>query len=169
MPESGKTLSGTAIAETLAKLTGQKLFSIHDFKKYPFTKISTIEDLKNATHGIVLLDEFWLTLDSRNWQANRELTNWVLQARKKNILCFYTSQTMGQIDTRLRSITDWQIYCESSKAGIWLTFILYQYGIIGSKFLLNNPKFWYDHFDTNEALLPLKSLERPGARPAGFP
>ena len=68
-------------------------------------------DILKITDGIVALDEFWITMDSRAWKNNVFLTHWINQTRKKNLIVMYTTQTFRQIDIRVRNATDYLIFC----------------------------------------------------------
>lgn len=66
--------------------------------------INEIETDRNA----LLLDEIWLTADSRKSMAyeNMMLSTSLLQSRKKHIDVLYTTQYINQVDVRIRSITN---------------------------------------------------------------
>jgi len=122
--------------------------------------VTSKNELFNLKSGIVCLDEFWLTMDSRKFAQNIEMSEWALQARKKRLLVFYTTQTMNQVDNRVRQITDWWIHCDKRREGIWLNFVLYQYGTLGARYLLNKPENYHSVYDTEEVLSALAFEEK---------
>lgn len=167
MPGHGKTLSMTILGVNLSKLMNVPLFATYTLNDVQYTKVRTIEELLAMQTGVVLLDEFWLNMDSRSFSQNVQLSQWVMQARKKSLLCFYTSQTMRQVDLRVRNITDWWIHVEERREGIWLNFVLYQYGRLGSRFLLAAPHEYHKLYNTNEILSPLTSRASLGVGGGG--
>lgn len=103
---SGKTLIMSVLGTALHLLHDCPLYANYELKNAK--KIGGIKELLGIEDGVVCLDEFWITMDSRNWKDNRQrfLTQWVNQTRKKNLLIFYTTQAMSQIELRIRNGTD---------------------------------------------------------------
>jgi len=158
---TGKTLSMTTIGRALSSSTKAPLYANYTLKNCDYKKIEAVDDLWSANHGIVLFDEIWLTIDSRNWKNNIKLSHWLNQTRKKDLIILYTTQHIRQVDIRLRKATDWLIYCEKKTEGIWLNFLDYQYGTIGKRFLIPEPYRFYSLYDTYEVLKTLKSNSQP--------
>lgn len=106
---SGKTLSMTILSQFF-KLQGLDVYANYTLEgSKPLKKANDILKIEN---GIVSLDEFWITMDSRSWKNNVFLTHWINQTRKKNLIVMYTTQTFRQIDIRVRNATDYLIFCE---------------------------------------------------------
>lgn len=152
---AGKTMSMTVIAEYMRQKTGIDIAA-----NYPFyTAGKDIKDLKSLMelkNCVICIDEFWLTMDSRLFKDNVLLSQWVLFTRKKDVVVFYTTHNMGNIDVRVRGATDIVVYCErASDTDIWLTFIDWQRGTLQMKFLLNDISRFYSLYDSFAVLKPL--------------
>jgi len=150
---TGKTLSMTMFAEYL-----YYKFHIEIYSNYLLANAYKIEkqtDLWKIKNGIICLDEVWLTLDSRLWANNVSLTRWINQTRKKRVIVFYTSQHISQVELRMRNATDILIYCEKKDKSIWLNFVDYHYGTLGRKFKIEDPKKFYNFYDTFEIVWPI--------------
>lgn len=118
---SGKTLS--MVRETLKYYTkGYKIYSnFHielpyeplDFKNL-FAMAEKQIPLDNC---VILLDEVHILLDSRSSmrKENKVVTFWLNQTRKMKVKLYYTTQHLHQIDRRLRSGTDFFVFCEGVK------------------------------------------------------
>ena len=89
-------------------LSNSKIIYSNYFLKFPFTPIHDAESLENMKEGSAFLDEFWLWVDSRMSMSKRNvaINNMALTSRKRNLDIFYTSQSWGKIDKRIRQITD---------------------------------------------------------------
>lgn len=153
----GKTLSMTVLGMALSMFSKKPLFANYTLNKFEYNKIEKLNDLWEANSGIVMLDELWLTMDSRLWKDNVKLSRWLNQTRKKDLIILYTTQHISQVDIRIRRATDWLIVCEKKSEGIWITFIEYQYGLIGKKILIKDQKKHYDKYNTYEVLQTLNS------------
>ena len=102
----GKTLTLTAIGK-IAQLGGYRIFSNYPVK-YPFTFIKNPEAIEKVKEGIFLGDELWLWLDSRTSPSKRNMfiSKILLKSRKRKFHVLYTTQSLMQIDIRIRRITD---------------------------------------------------------------
>lgn len=143
------------LATYLSQKLQSPLYSNYTLKNSE--EIKSLQNLWNIENGIICFDEMWITMDSRLWSNNVTLTRWINQTRKKKLLVFYTTQHINQIELRARKATDILIYTERKKNNIWVTFIDYQYNTIGRKYLLSNPKLYYDLYNTLETIKPLKN------------
>lgn len=156
---SGKTLIMSILAYELRK-KGVELYTNYDLSGTT-ERIRTIEDLKQKDTGIVALDEFWLTVDSRDWKNNIFWTQWILQTRKKNLIVFYTTQTTGQVDIRIRHATNLWIFCEKNKKKKYFRYTYLSgtnHTIVKSfKLSYEKAKAYYTKYDTYEVLKPIKS------------
>lgn len=154
---SGKTLSMTFWARYFSYVTKIPVYT--NYQTSFSTVISKWDDILKIQNGILCLDEIHaIGFDSRTsakdfTQAKR--THFILQTRKKNILVFYTSQAIRQVDNRLRGVTDFLIMCEKKGSNIENQVIKYQTSEIGRKLKLRGVEKifkWYDTFEVVNAL-----------------
>ena len=164
---AGKTLSASILASYLSRATGAPLYANYALRGA--TRMKTMQDIFGLNSAILVFDEMWLTMDSRQWKDNVFLTRWINQTRKKKMIVFYTTQHIRQIEMRARNATDILIYCENTGDGHWLQFIDWQYRELGRKYLLQHPKRFYPLYDTFEVLEPLKTSNRGHYRLKGGP
>jgi len=150
---TGKTLSASIIASYLSRATGAPLSANYTLKGA--TPLESLNQINDTTSGIMVIDEAWLSMDSRGWENNIRISHWVNQTRKKKVIVFYTTQHIRQMELRVRNATDILIVCEKKPEGHWLTFIDYQYKSIGKRFLIAKPERFYSLYDTFEVLKPL--------------
>lgn len=151
---SGKTLSMSVLAEYIAWKTGAPLFANYTLANS--APVNSLYELYHLESGIFCFDEIWLTMDSRLWKDNVKLTRWINQTRKKKLIVFYTTQHIRQVELRCRTATDIVIFTEKRRSGIALTFIDYQYNLLGKTFLIDRPQRFYGLYDTFEVLKPIQ-------------
>jgi len=153
----GKTVSMTAYGMMVAMATQQKLYANYNLYGVDYTKIHDFKELKSINSGIVLLDELWLSMDSRSSQTrvNKAFTGWLQQTRKKDLVVFYTTQLFSQVDYRLRQATEWIVSCSKSNRGIMLTFVNVPTGEVGRRVLLSDPQKFYENYNTYEVVEPI--------------
>lgn len=118
---SGKTLS--MVRETLKYYAeGNKIYSnFHlniPYEKLDFDTLFKMAEAQTPLNDVViLLDEVHILLDSRSSmkKENKVVSFWLNQTRKMGVKLYYTTQHLHQIDKRLRSGTDFFIFCEGIK------------------------------------------------------
>ena len=109
---SGKTLFITALGYMEWK-RGMNIYANYNLS-FDFTPVNLNKEIevKENKNNLFLLDEIWLSMDSRKSQSNGNalFTKAILQSRKwggklveNNI--FYTTQSFTQVDKRTRRIT----------------------------------------------------------------
>ena len=106
---SGKTLLMSMFGQYF-KIQDLPVYSNYELKDT--LPVQSTKELGSIENGVICLDEFWLSADSRLWKDNVFMSRWIMMTRKKNLLVFYTTQNFGQIDIRIRSATDLLIFCE---------------------------------------------------------
>lgn len=107
---SGKTLIMSILSNWLSLQTGCELYANYELKDS--RPVKSLKDLWSIERGVVTLDEFWVSMDSRQSEYNVNLSRWVNQTRKKNLLVLYTTQAMSQVDKRVRNANHLLIFCE---------------------------------------------------------
>ncbi len=107
---TGKTATLTYLGMKYL-LNGAKIYSNYRLK-YNYTPVTTYQSFDRVHDGYFLADELWSYSDSRrSFSVSNEFVNDVLLAsRKRGIHIFYTTQHYGQIDKRIRDITQYIIY-----------------------------------------------------------
>lgn len=107
---SGKTLLLTYFSY-LFSLDGYTIYSNYQLDKIPYQNINNVKDfLKIDTpKNFFALDEFWLTADARRSSSFMNLvgSRHILQSRKIKAHVCITTQTIIQLDKRIRSITEY--------------------------------------------------------------
>lgn len=108
---AGKTLSMTRRG-ALAFSAGQKVYSNYEcIFAEPITSLKHLLELRNA---VLLLDELQTIVDSREFKNNINLTQWILIVRKLGLSILYTTQFLGQVDIRVRHVTEYVYCCEKA-------------------------------------------------------
>lgn len=131
----GKTLTLTYLAWNNWFYEKRKICSNYTLYGIPFTPIKTIEDLKamipaetptldellNIQEVFFAGDELWRWIDARcsvmevsererKKIKNKLITDILAASRKAFVTIAYTTQTIGQIDKRIRQVTDFLVY-----------------------------------------------------------
>jgi len=162
----GKTLSMTVFGTYLAYKSGARLKARHQINALNaelVTKVSQVWDTDNA---IFLWDELWIDMDSRDYQNNIDLTQFINQSRKKNAFVGYTAQHNSQVEKRVRKATDYLIHCEKivkkEKDGTKNTshklIIVDPFnGKILRQIIIRRPETFYKLYNTYEVIQPLKN------------
>lgn len=118
---SGKTLSMTKeILKYYVK--GYTIYSNYHLniphKKVNFDELIILANKQTGlNNAVIALDEIHILLDSRSGMSNKSklITFWLNQTRKMKVKLLYTTQYLHQIDKRLRSGTDFFIFCNGVK------------------------------------------------------
>ena len=109
---SGKTLTQTYLIWRQWFWGGKKIYSNYPLFKIPYVPITTMNQFMEMREGAFGGDEFWLVIDSRLSQSkrNRMASILLLRSRRRKLHIFITSQTLDQVDKRIRKITDFSMY-----------------------------------------------------------
>lgn len=109
---AGKTLALTYLAWNNWVKKKRSIFSNYNLYGFPFTPVKTIPDLDKMHEGFFAGDELWLWIDSRTSkkERNRIVSSILLKSRKRDITIAYTSQSIHQVDKRIKDITDFVAY-----------------------------------------------------------
>lgn len=146
---SGKTLSGVILANFLRRMIGAEVRS-NMLKMKGATPFWDMQEVWNMENSILLWDEMWITADSRMWKSNVAMTDFIMLTRKKGLILIYTAQKFGQLDKRIRDVTDYVIVCDKRKEGIWMSFIDTYDERRGRRYLIPHPEQFYSLYDTLE-------------------
>lgn len=118
-PGRGKTLSLTFLMYYLKAHTKIDKIVTNYMTDITTDMVESPQELEETTkhfkeYGIVALyglDELWAWMDSRESQDNQLMTNIILNSRKRGAIIGYTTQSIGQVDKRLRENTDFLGFC----------------------------------------------------------
>ena len=107
---SGKTLLATLLAYADYK-KGRNIYSNYplNFKHIP---IDSIEVIKNARDGTVLLDEAYQLADSRRAGSKKNvlISTILAKARKHRLRYIFIQQYWRTVDVRIRNHADWILF-----------------------------------------------------------
>lgn len=157
---AGKTLIMSALASALAKQMKLPLYSNYNLQGAEL--VDSIDKIWSMDKAIFCFDELWITLDSRTYKDNIDLTRWINQTRKKQLLVFYTTQHIRQVELRVRNATDFLVMVDKKQLQVFgemshvLTFIDWQYQTIGRRFIVDKPSRFYHLYDTFEVVDQIK-------------
>ena len=92
----------------------RKKGNYHYIDTLDLIKESFSENLRGDTQRTCLIDETHTQADSRTSGShiNRQLVNFVTQARKRNFRILYSSQVLTGYDVRMRALTDRVVKCQ---------------------------------------------------------
>ena len=165
---SGKTLIMTLLGY-LEHLSGKKVLANYHLH-FPFdylslnTVMEQIKDNVQLTNIVMLIDEMHIAFDARSSMSsrNRYGSYFVLQTRKRDVQLYFTTQSIWQVDIRVRENMDRMITC--SKIGD----NLFEYVICDytqdppiTKKLRMNGVVAYQLYDTREIIDPMAATPKP--------
>lgn len=150
--------------------------------KTTFSEELNIDEILNfeLSNCVIGLSEAYTILDSRvNSNAERNITYFVLQSRKRNVHIVYDAQLMSSIDLRLRFMTDKVILCQKDSDGEYrvnketgvkeeiiygFTYSCFDRGEIltSQKYISwdNAMKCIFPNFDTYEVVMPMQLQDK---------
>ena len=151
---AGKTRFITILGILLKTKSKMKLYANYKLFGVEYINVNSLKELKQIQSGIVLLDEMWLSVDSRRSMGNVDFTGLIAQLRKKNIIAIFTTQQISKLDVRVRDATDYLFHCDKDNS---LIVVDYQYGIIIRKYFMNDPSFFNQFYDTYQSMESMKA------------
>lgn len=164
----GKTLGLTYLAFWNKVMKNKNIYANYHLKNIPYTHVNTLEQLDKIKQGMFFADELWFWIDCRasKNKRNKFISDILLKSRKRGFHIFYTTQRFGQIDIRVREITDFLVspklsryvklpnYDEQVPLLCTLEWYTLSYGQIGS--LLKTMRFYtmpiFNCYDTTEEI-----------------
>lgn len=108
---SGKTLTLTYLAWHNWLHRGRRIYSNLTLYGFPFTKVTSVDDLDRMREGFGAFDELWLSISS--WSRSKKIefiTSILLKSRKRGLTICFTTQSISQINKRIREVTDFLAY-----------------------------------------------------------
>lgn len=151
---SGKTLTMTILAYVIAKKHHIPVFSNYwtEFS----TGVKSWDEVYKIERGILLLDEAHVPFDSRAFADDHGRTHFILQTRKKNLLVFFTTQHISQVDKRIRNVCDFIVACSKRGDTLKNQIIDYQSEKLGRKMKIRQVHRFYRLYNTNELVYNFK-------------
>lgn len=165
---SGKTLTLSYLALKNWLIKGRIIYSNYHLYHIPYFEITTVRQLDIMIEGVFVADEFWVNVDARTStkSRNRIVSDIARRSRKRNLEYIYTSQTLDQIDKRIRKIQDFTGYPILSGDDSICKVVVFRSGYPKvSKYLHTfyyRTAFIFDVFDTNEEVFPLEDDYKSG-------
>lgn len=159
---AGKTLFQSILGTYVSQITGLPLRANYALENSE--PVKTTIDIWKLRNEVFCFDEIWITMDSRFWKDNAELTYWIMQIRHRDILVLYTAQHRSEIEKRVRLATDLFVICEKQNKNNQR---LHKYTFlepdlmnedtfkIGRTYLLSNPEKFYNIYNTKQLVWPI--------------
>ena len=155
----GKTVTLTALGK-LYQTKGLTIFANYTLKDTEYQRIefSDIVDFPEYLHdGVILIDEVHIGTDAYAFFNKRvkEITKFATQTRKRRLVFIYTTQVFTQPAKRLRDLTTYIIYCNTTEhPDVFVLKVhnrdIENQGYIKTLYLHGEP--FYKYYDTNEII-----------------
>lgn len=113
-----------------------------------------VESDANLQRCVLALTEVHVLLDSRESmkKRNKTLSYLILQTRKRQVYLFYDSQSLHQVEKRLRDNTDYFVFCKKVAPDLFRYRIFTNSGRRIGAFLMDGRKY-YSLYDTSETVV----------------
>jgi len=153
----GKTALMTAFVTLMSDMFQKPIYANYLIKHDSFSWLNSKEKLREIKEGFVAFTEMSEDADSRSFKDNDFITSWINQSRKRRIVMFYDTQSMDQVDKRLRNRTDYVMLCEKNRDGsVLMSLINYRKVELVRKFRIKSLSPWFSLYDTEEIVGSLK-------------
>lgn len=153
---SGKSYSAVDLAYR-EYLNGRPIFANFDLAFG--RRIRSWLEVVSIRDGLFVWDEAHLDLDSRQF-SSMSCTPWLTQTRKLGVDLVYCSQDFGQVDKRLRDLTDVLIRCSAvsslGRRGTRMLVLALHPAprLTSDKLVMHSPAI-YSMYDTRQLIVPL--------------
>lgn len=122
-------------------------------------RVSSWQALMSIRFGMFVWQEAHLDIDSRAFATNQSITPWLTQTRKLGVDIVYDTQNFGQVDKRLRDLTDILIRCskitgEGGRGTRLVVVDLFNERIMSDTILMHSQEV-YKLYDSYALILPL--------------
>jgi len=168
----GKTLCITTLGYLLY-MNGYSVYANYHIK-FPYKYLDSVEILssidKKSSKNVLLLDELWVSADSRHSQLDRNIviSRAIAQSRKKRCIVFYTAQWISQVESRIKTLTNMLLHpriflVDKNGVPVVLKISVYYREIMGDlqyiKDIYLNTLGMCSLFDTHEIIEPSKEVK----------
>lgn len=163
---SGKSYVAVALAHDFAQKTGLPVFANFQLRLPTATVVRTWQQVCSIRDGLFVWDESHLDIDSRTFATNVTVTPWLTQTRKLGVQLIVVSQSIDQVDIRMRRLTDVLIRCEAvafgTERGTRLNvFAMQPSPVLKSRRVLRHSSSVYALYDTRQLIIPLSGRIPP--------
>lgn len=156
---SGKTLFMTVLGYLEALNGREVLANYHLAFKYDYLKLSDIlnkiKDKEQLNNVVMLIDEMHIAFDARSSMSDRNKygSYFVLQTRKRDVHLYFTTQSIWQVDVRIRENLDRLVACEKLGDDIFrLNVMDYTKDPPKTRSVCMHGKRFYPLYDTREII-----------------
>lgn len=156
---SGKTLNMTKWAILLSETSGRPIYANYHINHPKFRYFKDFSELDQVRHAIICYDEIHVDFDSRAWDRGKQqkFTHWFTQTRKMFCSFLYTTQSIDQLEKRVRNNTQWLFCCSKNKRKdlietLYNTQLGMHSAIKINKRVLTKPYLIYPFYDTTEVI-----------------
>jgi hypothetical protein len=162
---SGKTLTLTFLIWKNWFYRKKKVYSNYHLFKIPYIYINSTTALDKMGDGFFGADEFWLWVDALETKVkkNRVTTNILLKSRKRGLTYCYSSQTLEQLNRRVRKVQDFTSYPILNPAESICKVVVFRTGFPNAgtymKTFYFKTNLIFTLYDTNEEIQPLQDGE----------
>jgi len=166
---SGKTLGAVYLGWRQHNYKEIKLYSNIHLYGLPYYYVDSIPDIDAIHDGFFLADELWVWIGALTFGVGSKVKkkfagDILMKSRKRGLIIAYTSQTMDQIDPRIRRVTDFYATPVLLPNNILCRLMLFRGSsrIKMENYLRTfrfNPFPLFEMFNTNEEIPPLKARD----------
>lgn len=162
---SGKTLFLSGLGNYIHFKTGLPLRANYNLQNS--APVKTTKEIWQLREEIFCFDELWITMDSRFWKQNAELSYWIMQIRHRDIIVLYTAQHFSEIEKRVRLATDLYVMCQKvKKEKIYHKYTFLEPDLfdemsfkVGRSYLLSSPELLYNTYNTKELIWNIQHIK----------
>jgi len=151
----GKTLTAVILG-LIYKQKGYEIYS--NMKNFLDSKyIDDLDDLKDLdinTKRLLILDEIYVYIDSRNssTKRNKAYSYLIFQSRKRNFDIIYTAQLYSAVDKRLRNLTNIIIEPEINLEKNILKIKITKTNGTEKVYIIKNINKYFKYYESNEII-----------------
>lgn len=160
---SGKTLALAYLSWHNWYHRNRIIYSNFHLYGFPFNLVRSIPQLEKMKSGVFAGDELWLYIDSWGGKTKKQklISSILLKSRKRDITIIFTTQSISQINKRIRDVCDFISYPMISVDNSYTRIEIFRgpRASIGTRI---NPPIYFNNepifacFNTYEEIPPIK-------------
>jgi len=139
-----------------------KLFANYTIKNYPYICMKDANAFKIASKGVIIIDEAHEVADSRDFKEkrNKDFSHFMFQTRKKDLIIIYATQSVDQIDKRIRNNAEWLFVCQKNREAGKIDIIMIKKNWLGEyekkgTMIYNDYTRSYKYYNHKDIIYPL--------------